>query len=78
MSETKHSVTYFVNGEAHTTNEKKLTVQVILADAGFEPVTDYRLTRDNGNHVYEDYDDEVHLHERERFTATYIGPTPTS
>ena len=72
------TVTYFVNGEPQTTEEHKLAVHTILAGAGFDPVTDYRLTRDNGNHVFEDYDEEVPVHDGERFTATYIGPTPTS
>lgn len=71
-------VTYFVNGEPQPTEEHKLSVKAILDGAGFDPVTDYRLTRDTGNHVFEDYDQEVPVHEGERFTATYIGPTPTS
>lgn len=71
-------ITYFVNGERFTTTKHELTVRQILTDAGFTPVEQYRLTRDEGNHVYENYDHEVHLHDDERFTATYLGPTPTS
>ncbi len=74
----EHRLTYFVNGERQETHKKELTVHVILADAGFDRPKDYRLTRDEGNHVYEHYEQEVHLHEGERFTATYVGPTPTS
>jgi len=72
------TITYFVNGEAQTTTKDKLTVREILTEAGFTPAEEYRLTRDEGEHVYGDYDEEVPLHERERFTATFLGPTPTS
>ena len=73
-----HVLTYFVNGERLSTPEHELTVKAILVAAGFTPVEQYRLTRDRGNHVFEHYDREVELHEDERFTATYLGPTPTS
>lgn len=71
-------LTYFVNGEGLTTHEDDLTVRQILTAAGFTPVEQYRLTRDKGDHVFTDYDHKVELHEDERFTATYVGPTPTS
>lgn len=74
----RKTVTYYVNGEAQTTAKDKLTVREILTAAGFTPVEEYRLTRDEGHHVYHDYDEEVPLHEHERFTATFLGPTPTS
>ena len=72
------TITYLVNGERQTSDQRKLAVRTILARAGFEPVADYELTRDEGDHIYKDYDEEVPLHEGERFTATYLGPTPTS
>lgn len=71
-------LTYFVNGERLTTDHHKLTVKAILTQAGFEPVEQYRLERDEGHHIYEDQDAELYLHEDERLTATYLGPTPTS
>jgi hypothetical protein len=74
----RKAVTYFVNGEEQATTEDKLTVRQILTAAGFTPVEEYRLTRDEGGHVYRDYNEEVPLHEGERFTATFLGPTPTS
>lgn len=74
----QHRLTYFVNGERQESDNKERTVHGILQNAGFDPPKDYRLTRDEGNHVYEDYETEVNLHEGERFTATYVGPTPTS
>jgi len=74
----RKTVTYYVNGEAQTTTKDKLTVREILTEAGFTPAGEYRLTRDEGHHVYRDHDEEVDLHEHERFTATFLGPTPTS
>jgi len=71
-------ITYFVNGEKQETVEHELTVREILEHAGFTPATEYHLVRDEGNYKYEDYDEKVHLHDGERFTATFIGPTPTS
>lgn len=70
--------TYFVNGEREQTGNRKLTVRAILTDAGFTPVENYQLQRDAGHHTFTSYDDEVPLHEDERFTALYKGPTPTS
>jgi len=69
---------YFVNGEEQTTAEHKRSVHEILADAGFSPVEEYQLTRDEGHHTYTSYDEEVPLHDHERFTATFTGVTPTS
>lgn len=72
------TITYFVNGEEQTTTEHKLTVRRILENAGFKPAEEYRLTRDAGNHDFTDYDQEVPLHEGERFTVTFLGVTPVS
>jgi hypothetical protein len=69
---------YLVNGEQFHANEHKLTVRQILEAAGFTPVEEYRLTRDHGHHVFDDYDIEVPIQDTERFTATFLGPTPTS
>lgn len=76
---TQHKIiTYYVNGEAQTTRQHEVTVREILTDAGFTPAEEYRLTRDEGHHVYQDYNEEVPLHENEKFTATFLGPTPVS
>jgi hypothetical protein len=73
-----HEIIYFVNGEPQTTATHKRTVIEILELAGFTPATDYDLNRDNGHHQFSDYAEEVPLHDGERFTATFKGPTPTS
>lgn len=71
-------IVYFVNGEKQETKQHELTVRTILTNAGFTPAEDYRLVRDAGNHAYTDLDEEIPLHENERFTALFQGPTPTS
>lgn len=72
------SIEYTVNGELQTTSERKLSVKTILEKAGFTPASEYDLTRDNGDHLFQDQDEEVPLHKGESFTATFRGPTPTS
>jgi hypothetical protein len=72
------TITYFVNGERETTTLHQLTVRSILTSAGFTPPENYRLERDEGHHTYTGLDEEVPLHEDERFTALYTGPTRTS
>ncbi|MHB8555893.1 MAG: hypothetical protein ACYDCB_09610 [Candidatus Dormibacteria bacterium] len=74
----EREVKYFVNGEVQQSTERRLTVKVILTRAGFTPASDYDLTRDGDKHPFKDQDEEVELHEDERFTATFVGPTPTS
>ncbi|HLX56142.1 MAG TPA: hypothetical protein VKR83_03885 [Ktedonobacteraceae bacterium] len=74
----EQTITYFVNGESQTTHHRKLTVRSILDSAGFTPPEDYRLVRVAGNHTYTNLDEEVPLHEGEKFTALFQGPTPTS
>jgi hypothetical protein len=74
----RKEIEYFVNGEEQDTDEHKLTVKQILADAGFEPPSEWLLTRDSDHHEFKDENHEVELHEDERFTATFTGPTPTS
>jgi hypothetical protein len=69
---------YSVNGEPQETVDHKLTVTQILTNAGFTPPGDYELTRDAGNQVFNDVNEEVPIHEGEKFTATFRGPTPTS
>jgi hypothetical protein len=80
QAEAKNSerINYFVNGEERNTSEHKLTVDQILADAGFTPTAEYELTRDEGHHAFTDGSEQVPIHKDERFTATFNGPTPAS
>jgi hypothetical protein len=71
-------VTYFVNTKRQTSEDRKLSVRTILADAGLQPPESYTLEREEGHHVYTDYGELVPLHDGERFLALFNGPTPTS
>ena len=72
------TITYLVNGESQITNTRKLTVRQILENAGFTPAESYELTRNNGDHTFKSLDEEVPLHNGEKFTAKFHGPTPVS
>jgi hypothetical protein len=73
-----HELTYYVNNEPEHTEHHELKVKTILENAELKPFNEWQLIRDHPHHKFTDYDEEVHLHEDERFTATFIGPTPTS
>lgn len=71
--------TYYVNGEAETTEAEELTVRAILENAGFKPADEYTLKSENPKQDYDsNYDDQVKIHENQRFDALHKGPTPTS
>jgi hypothetical protein len=74
----EHKIDYFVNGERQVTTERKLTVAQILEHAGFTPPAEYQLERDRDHQKFTDLNQEIEIHGAERFTATFIGPTPTS
>lgn len=69
---------YSVSAEPQETTQKKLTVRTILENAGFKPAEDYELTRNDGNKKLADPDALEPIHEGEKFTAKFLGPTPTS
>lgn len=73
------TVTYFVNGEAQTTEERELTVQAILDAAGFTPASDYTLRSENPPEDFNsNYEEVVRIHPNQRFRALFKGPTPVS
>lgn len=74
----KSKIDYFVNGEVQSTEENPITVKQILENAGFTPPDQYQLIRDKDQHKYTKLDDKVEVHDDERFTALFVGPTPTS
>lgn len=69
---------YYVNAEKFETEEKKLTVRSILENANFKPVENYYLLRDNGSKKFENYEEEIPVHNNETFTAIFNGVTPVS
>ena len=74
----EHATHYTVNGEDQQTVEKMLKVEQILENAGFTPATDYQLEDDASAKTYTDLAEEIHVHEKQSFTATFTGTTPTS
>jgi hypothetical protein len=73
------SVAYFVNGEEQESDDNTLTVAQILEKAGFIPASDYELEEEAPKEKkFKDQGHEINLKVGERFTATYIGITPTS
>jgi len=74
----KNPTKYFVNGEIQETDEKELSVGVILANAEFAPASDYELEDDTNHKQYTDPLEIIHIHEGQRFTATFTGVVPTS
>lgn len=71
-------MTYYVNGMAQVTDERKLTPRVILTHAGFTPPEEYRLFRDDGDKELTDLDKQEPIRNEERFTTLFKGPTPVS
>lgn len=79
MATTKKSTTYYVNGEAETTDQDELIVREILENAGFKPATDYTLKSENPKKDFDSqYDEPVKIHPNQRFEALFKGPTPVS
>lgn len=76
--EKKKPTIYYVNGEEQQTDEKTLTIGQIVEAAGFTPASDYELEDDANHKKYTDPNEEIHVHQKQRFTATYKGTTPTS
>lgn len=72
------TITYYANGESFHTSKHKLTPRTILETALLKPAEDYRLLRDEGNKELTNLDEEIPVHEGERFTALFKGPTQTS
>lgn len=72
------TTTYYVNGKAFTMDERKLTPRQILANADFSPAEQYRLVRDDGDKTLADFDKNEPIHQGERFTALFNGPTQVS
>jgi len=70
-------ITYFMNEEVEQTHAHTLKASVMLEQAGFSPPSDYRLIREKPRHEYA-LDDEVPIHEGDRFEVLHRGPTPTS
>jgi hypothetical protein len=74
------TITFTVDGEPVTTQERKLTPVQIMELAKVDPTTNY-LVRVEGRHQtsYKDTANEkIEVHEGEVFVTVPTGPTPVS
>jgi hypothetical protein len=74
------SITYTVDGEPQTTNERELTPVQILSNAGIDAATHY-LVQIEGQHKISYQNNpqtEIHMHEHMKFISVSTGPTPVS
>jgi hypothetical protein len=77
MSE--RTITYYVDNEPQTTTSHELTVRQILANSGNDPATHYLVELQGDHQVpFKNLDEELKLHEHEKFAAIFTGPTPVS
>ena len=72
-------IVYFVDNEKQETQVPILTVAQILEKAGLDPKTHY-LVELRGEHQIKHVDpnEQLHLHEHEKFISVFSGPTPLS
>jgi hypothetical protein len=74
----RHQTEYFVNGEIEHTTASVMTMAAVLEGAGFTPASNWDLQDDANGKQYTDLAEDIHIHEKQHFTATYKGVTPTS
>jgi len=74
-----HVISFTVDGDEFSTEEKSLTVRQILALADLDS-TRYYLVEINGQQQkpLTDLDGQVHLHEGMKFVSVSTGPTNVS
>ena len=75
----QHLIHFEVDAEHLETTDKTLTVAQVLELAHLDPATHYLIEID-GQHQkkHTDPDEQLHLHEHERFISVFTGPTPVS
>lgn len=77
-----HVTTFFVDNEEIQTDQKTLMVREILAKSENTPVENFSLMEEKNNENpakrYDDLDEEINVHEKQRFVALFKGATPVS
>ena len=77
--EDKHVIHYFVDNVEQFTAERSLTVEQILKNFGLDPATHYLVEIKGHNQIpHKDLNEEIKLHENQRFITVFTGPTPVS
>jgi hypothetical protein len=74
-----HVTTYFLDNEPQTTTEKSLRVSEILVKAELDAANHY-LIELRGDHQidHKDLDEEIKIHEHQKFISVFTGETPVS
>lgn len=78
--EKKNPVTYFLDGDPKTTNEKTLTPDQILKNGGIDPADHYlKWITGEATHSYQNKGDEpIHIHNGMKFISIHNGPMTVS
>lgn len=75
-------ITYQLDDEPQTTNDKTLTPRQILTNGGIEVATHYLVLLHGNSGERTSYqgkeDDVIHMHPHMRFLSVSTGPTPVS
>jgi hypothetical protein len=77
-----NTITYHLDDEPQTTNDKTLTPRQILTAAGIDTATHYLVLLRGNSGERTSYqgklDETVHMHPNMRFLSVSTGPTPVS
>jgi len=74
-----HAIHYFVDAEEQTTTEAILTVEQILTKAGLDPASHYLIELRGDQQIpHQNLNEQLRIHEKERFISVFSGPTPLS
>jgi len=76
-----HYITFYVDAEELTTDQKAMSVRAILNLAGDTPPENFYLLEYRGQHEqarHDSMDEVIKLHNNLRFAAVYRGETPVS
>lgn len=75
-----HMITYTINGENQSTNEKELTPTQIIKNAGLDSESNYLIEIKGHQQVsYKDNPNEsIVMHNNMKFITNFIGPTPVA
>lgn len=72
-------IMYFVDGERQEITDPILSVAQILERAGLDPKTHYLVELRGERQIkHLDPNEELRLHEHEKFISVFNGPTPLS
>lgn len=72
-------IEFFVDEEKVSTDDPTITVRQILSLAGLDPATHYLIEIRGSNQIpHKDLDEELRVHEKQKFLSVFSGPTPVS